>query len=443
MSRIQPLSESTPTSSPAEGRAGATVSDGSPGRSERYSVTDDTIRRVIARRDGSSTISTVGPIPPDWNDREDLPGLADASLLRRRTRPDYEADAEPLRFADLFSGCGALSLGVMEAARAIGLMPQSTLSVDLDESAICVYRASLGIADARVDDLSVLVDAKLRARTTKSERSLLEQLDSPEVVVAGPPCQGHSALNNHSRHDDDRNDLYLRVARFAALAEPRLVLIENVASITRDRRRSAELTRDHLDRLGYETDESLVNLHQLGVPQVRRRHLLVGVRDLPMLTVGDVIDAYAVDNPASRTVGWAIADLEDAGDSEFDQPSRPSTENQERIDWLHREGEYDLPNEMRPRCHQDDDHTYKSMYGRLWWDRPAQTITSGYGSMGQGRYVHPRRRRTLTPHEAARLQMIPDFLDFSSVSSRGAWAQMIGNAAPMKLSYAFVVEAFR
>jgi DNA (cytosine-5)-methyltransferase 1 len=63
--------------------------------------------------------------------------------------------------------------------------------------------------------------------------------------------------------------------------------------------------------------------------------------------------------------------------------------------------------------------------------------------MGQGRYVHPRECRTLTPHEAARLQLIPDFFDFSPVASRGAWAQMIGNAAPMKLSYAFVVEAFR
>jgi DNA (cytosine-5)-methyltransferase 1 len=83
------------------------------------------------------------------------------------------------------------------------------------------------------------------------------------------------------------------------------------------------------------------------------------------------------------------------------------------------------------------------MYGRLRSDLPAQTITSGYGSMGQGRYVHPRLRRTLTPHEAARLQMIPDFFDFSSVGSRGSWAQMIGNAAPWKLGYAFALEMLR
>jgi len=83
------------------------------------------------------------------------------------------------------------------------------------------------------------------------------------------------------------------------------------------------------------------------------------------------------------------------------------------------------------------------MYGKLDWSKPAQTVTSGYGSMGQARYVHPSRERTITPHEAARLQFIPDFVDFEAVDGRGRWARMIGNVAPMKLSYIFVVEFLR
>jgi DNA (cytosine-5)-methyltransferase 1 len=63
--------------------------------------------------------------------------------------------------------------------------------------------------------------------------------------------------------------------------------------------------------------------------------------------------------------------------------------------------------------------------------------------MGQGRYVHPTQRRTITPHEAARLQFIPDFFDFSSVSKRTALAEMIGNAVPPKLPYALGVELLR
>jgi DNA (cytosine-5)-methyltransferase 1 len=76
------------------------------------------------------------------------------------------------------------------------------------------------------------------------------------------------------------------------------------------------------------------------------------------------------------------------------------------------------------------------MYGRLRWDAPAQTITSGYGSMGQGRYVHPGRRRTLTPHEAARLQTIPDWFTFDSAGTRTELARMIGNAVPPLLGAA-------
>ena len=76
------------------------------------------------------------------------------------------------------------------------------------------------------------------------------------------------------------------------------------------------------------------------------------------------------------------------------------------------------------------------MYGRLWWDQPAQTITTGFGSMGQGRYVHPTRRRTITPHEAARLQTIPDYVQLGVDEQRSAWADMIGNAVPPFLTRA-------
>ena len=76
------------------------------------------------------------------------------------------------------------------------------------------------------------------------------------------------------------------------------------------------------------------------------------------------------------------------------------------------------------------------MYGRLNWQLPAQTITSGFGSIGQGRYMHPSLARALTPHEAARIQGFPDYFDFSAVVKRAGLATMIGNAVPPALSRA-------
>ena len=98
--------------------------------------------------------------------------------------------------------------------------------------------------------------------------------------------------------------------------------------------------------------------------------------------------------------------------------------------WLIDKDKYNLPNRMRPECHRDKEHTYNAMYGRLNWDTAAPTITTGFGSMGQGRFVHPSCPRTITPHEAARLQTLPDFFDVDTSNGRGAWATVIGNAVP-------------
>jgi DNA (cytosine-5)-methyltransferase 1 len=136
-----------------------------------------------------------------------------------------------------------------------------------------------------------------------------------------------------------------------------------------------------------------------------------------------------------RNLKWAIGDLVDQTESTaFDTPSPHSDQNAARIKWLFENSSYDLPDNLRPACHRDGGHTYKSVYGRLRWDRPAQTITTGFLSMGQGRYVHPSRRSTLTPHEAARLQCFPDFFDFSATNKRSAWSRLIGNAVPPLLT---------
>ena len=357
----------------------------------------------------------------------------DANWLRLQQRPPSSRNgAGSLSVADLFSGCGGLSLGVQEACRSSGRYFRSVLASDFSKDALQVYRDNFSPEVLLSDPIESHIDGELGAVPTSTEEKFLERLENIDMIVAGPPCQGHSNLNNHTRRSDERNALCLRVARFAELTEPSHVIIENVASSVHDEGRAMQETKKFLEKLEYRCDSATIDLWRLGVPQLRQRHLLVASRER-IIDLNELVDQQSVSTP--RSIRWAIGDLEDMNvDRLLDQPRNLSEENCTRIRWLFENGEYDLPNHLRPECHQGE-HKYLAMYGRLRMDSLANTVTTGFGSPGQGRYIHPTRQRTLTAHEAARLQLFPDFFDFSSVRSYKALSKMIGNAVPMKASY--------
>jgi DNA (cytosine-5)-methyltransferase 1 len=227
------------------------------------------------------------------------------------------------------------------------------------------------------------------------------------------------------------------MARAAEVLEPSVVLIENVPTVQHDVEKVVDVTIAALVAAGFAVTERIIDLAALGAPQRRRRHAILAIRGLASDAdaVLDGLEVRCESHPA-RTVRWAIGDLVKVKSVElFDTPSVASPDNARRIQYLFKEDKYDLPNAQRPLCHHSD-HSYRSMYGRLAWNQPAQTVTTGFGSMGQGRYVHPAQQRTITPHEACRLQMLPDFVDFSNVKTRGALAQLIGNTVPAVLGIA-------
>jgi DNA (cytosine-5)-methyltransferase 1 len=324
-----------------------------------------------------------------------------------------------------------MTIGLTEAARRTGFRMKYALAVDVDNSAVDLYARNFPSADARATDVSALFPGDIGAQFTPAERRLAAEVGSVDVLVAGPPCQGHSDLNNHTRRKDPKNALCLRVARAAEVLNPSVMIIENVPTVRLDHGGVLEATTNALLGTGYKVAGRILDLRRVGVPQRRKRYVLVA-SVIPTIDPGDVLEKVADSMPGhkDRDVRWAIHDLlSNDSCSVFDTPSRISSVNAARMAVLFDENRFDLPNEHRPECHRDGDHSYVSMYGRLRWTRPAQTITTGFGSMGQGRFVHPQRRRTLTPHEAARLQTFPDWFDFSS-ASRGVMATAIGNAVP-------------
>lgn len=370
-----------------------------------------------------------------------LRGAVPATLERSRFHGTF-------RIVDLFSGCGAMTLGARMAAESLGLRFEVNVAADFEPAALDVYERNFKPRHVMRGDISAAVEFELSGAGAWTKRprlldaGLRRAIGVTDLLIGGPPCQGHSDLNNHSRRNDPKNSLYLAMPAVAVALDVPVLIIENVPAVVHDRQGVVERTRLALEQAGYRVSQAVCPVAQLGVAQRRKRHALVAVKGRPV----DLPAALAALATQERALSWAIEDLKDEeGDNVFDSASALTRENRDRIETLFSQGIFDLPNDVRPACHRDKEHSYVSMYGRMKWKEPAQTITSGYGSPGQGRYIHPCRRRTITPHEAARVQFFPDsyrFGDERSMPRRTQLAVMIGNAVPPKLSYAMTLAAF-
>ncbi|MCS6778633.1 MAG: DNA cytosine methyltransferase [Geminicoccaceae bacterium] len=371
--------------------------------------------------------------------------------LLRGARPIPPALRSELALVDLFAGAGGFALGAAMAAEALGLLPRFLAAVDLDREALAVHRRNLGTERTIAADLRDLVHLAID-RTGASARFAeppelvepsLRRIRRPDLVIGGPPCEGHSNLNNHSRRDDPRNGLLLAAVASAVAIGARAFVFENVRHVARDRRSVLDTALAVLEAAGYRTKTVVSNAAHYGAPQRRERMFLLGFASAADLDAFDaVLEAL---RRAPLSVAAAIADLlDDEGVGPFDSAPKPTAENRRRIEYLHARDLYDLPNEQRPVCHRNGT-TYTAVYGRLRPDEPAPTITTGFGTPGRGRFVHPLRPRLITPHEAARLQTFPDWFAFLDEAGRpvrrACLEKWIGDAVPPLLGFVVVLAA--
>lgn len=370
---------------------------------------------------------------------KDSPQAVEAHPLKLKRRPEFESGNDKLRVVDLFCGCGGLTLGIAQAAHEAGYAIDVVLAVEMDAAIMRVYEANFKPTKTCTDGVEELFDGELGADLTVAETALRSHAGRVDILVGGPPCQGHSDLNNHTRRDDPKNELYLRMVRAAEVLRPRVILIENVPTVVHAKGDVVGRARERLEAIGYSVAHRVIPLKVLGVAQRRKRHVLLALSDQMHSGPETVLTALTEGPETNHDLRWAIEDLASLENpTGIDVAPKASDDNLKRMKWLLENNEYDLPNDRRPKCHHDPGHSYRSMYGRLKWDEPAQTLTSGFGSIGQGRYMHPELLRALTPHEAARIQGFPDYFDFGQQTPRALLAIMIGNAVPPACSRAIV-----
>jgi DNA (cytosine-5)-methyltransferase 1 len=417
---------------------------------------DDTGSRIvrhIKRLDGSESTTSIditSLIELDSNyPLDDLHAAFDAAWLRSSTPPSATPipSHTTIRIVDLFSGCGGMSLGISEACRALGYHPDVIFAADLEKTALEIFQENLGCQEQHATPLEEILQIEdLDAPLSSEEHQLAKRLQYVDVLVGGPPCQGHSNLNNKTRRDDPKNRLIRCMARFARIVPTRHIVIENVPAVVQDKGKAIHETRQALSQMAYHINNEhiVLDASHFGVAQQRKRYFLIASQERSVSMAS--INLYKVNK--ARSFLWACADLMDyqptpekTGENFFDTAPVSGKDNIDRINYLFDNGEYDLPNSQRPDCHKDG-HTYPSVYGRIYAGKPTATITGGIGSMGQGRFVHPKHRRLITPHEAARLQFFPDFFRFDT-PHRKSMNQMIGNAVPSKLAYIIGLELLR
>ena len=399
---------------------------------------------------GRSVVALQKPLPED-SSYEDLQTLWDEMFLKAAVSYSKSLASErTIRIADVFCGAGGLSYGVRDAINGCGLRAESILAVDFDPTAVEVYRRNFDPRYFSTCNLWTSVTKSYATRNQRltflgSPRLLTDELNatkgSVDILLGGPPCEGHSTSNNITRRNDPRNRYYVVMPAIAAALDAKAVIVENVPGIRHDRRSVLDNAKELFKTSGYQVDEAIVDAISLGLPQTRKRHILVACKDgRPRLET--IVEAL---KRPQRSLKWAIGDLvEIDSDSALDSGADLSEVNRRRIKYLFDNDKYDLPNDQRPDSHRDG-HTYPSIYGRLQWDAPAGTITTGFNTPGRGRYIHPEIQRTITAHEAARIQGLPDAFEFKLIGgetpTRTSLANMIGDAVPPQMGYLAGVAA--
>ncbi|MCK4224228.1 MAG: DNA cytosine methyltransferase [candidate division Zixibacteria bacterium] len=345
----------------------------------------------------------------------------------------------PLTAIDLFCGAGGLTLGLKRAGFKV------TAGVELYPEIAKTYKANHPTTKLLIKDIREVTGKEL------FELTGLKEID---LLVGCPPCQGFSKLTDKYHRKDPRNDLVLQIARVIQEMMPKMVMMENVSGLaTRGKPILDEFVR-RLESLGYLVNVETLQLAGYGVPQSRRRVVLLAGKGFhipmpklthcrsgdpkknlkPWLRVADVIKdmeepvtlSEAVEQGGPKKFNWhVVRDLTEMSIRRF-QAIKPGTSR------------YKMPMELRPKCHQNNEKGFPNVYGRLSWEQVPPTITAGCTTPCKGRFGHPEELRTISVREAALIQTFPKSYKFDTQFMDTA-CDLVGNALPC--AFARIVAA--
>jgi DNA (cytosine-5)-methyltransferase 1 len=411
-----------------------------------------------------------GATGPTYTLRENaVPYRVGVDASPSRLEGQGRSDAPPLTFIDLFCGCGGFTLGMLRAGF------RCLAAIDFNHEAVETLRSNL--SRSRGDETLTVAQALERDLTSFHPEELAQVIGAHQVdvIVGGPPCQGYSNVrrvdgSNHGARlkADARRHLYREFLGYVNFFQPRLFVMENVLGI-RTAAGGEYFTRvqNEARALGYRVHAQVEDAWELGVPQKRRRQLIIGVqKNLPGYFLPELKPAPRAE---PRTwLGAAIGDLpilragggEDERDYDFDRREKHLRDGgNTAANYLFSVLEVDLTERLtnhvaRPHSERDlrdfarlhegqnsatairdgvkfefpyDKSTFKDRYTRQSRWKPCSTIVAHLSKDGL-MFIHPTQNRSLTPREAARIQSFPDWFRFPKARTQSF--RLIGNAVP-------------
>ena len=380
-------------------------------------------------------------------------------------------------FIDLFAGCGGLSEGFYRKGY------KALLHLEIDKTACETLKTRMkhyGYSDSEIENAVMCADI--------TNDNTLEEIDkrvhdSVDLIIGGPPCQAFSSVGRaqspDSMNSDPRNYLFENYLKVLNHVKPKMFIFENVKGILSAHPRGVKIfdiiVREMSKTYSIVSDPKtiLLNAADYGVPQIRERVILIGVRkDIDYIDVKDIYDNITKTHSDSNhslkpyvTVRQAISDLPalQAGEGKEVQNATSTEKNdylerignnsgvvynhvarnhnkedRERYRILSEHGNWqlkDLQNVRPDLVHHDPKH-FGNRYTVQEADKPGKTVVAHLYKDGN-LFIHPdpKQARTFTVREAARIQSFPD--DFVFEGSRTEQYKQVGNAVPPLMAEAF------
>lgn len=336
-----------------------------------------------------------------------------------------------LRAVDFFCSGGGMSYGIQEAGIKI------LAGIDFDEKCRETYEANIKDAKFIHADVFNLKEKELE------EKLSLKKNDDELVLIGCSPCQFWSIINTTKEKSKQSKNLLIEFHRFVKYFNPGYVIVENVPGVLRKKEESGlNEFINWLERKNYKVHFKVHEVSNYGVPQHRKRFTLIANRitqkelepiisQEKKVTVRDVL---GVEN------GFPKISQGNKDESDFMHTAAGlNALNMERLSLTEKDGgtrlSYVHDERLANPCHFGKIDSFKDIYGRMWWDRPAPTITTKFFSISNGRFAHPEEDRAISLREGATLQSFPKIYKFKGSSVAGI-ARMIGNAVPPKYATA-------